>query len=595
MAGKTHFFSEVRLGEGLTLKAIRLGEATIQDRHLLKDFLEFVHIKKGLLEPYTADYPLIDGRELLPSFEINFAEYKFLPSFSMIVFNRTLDYQNEGFQFDLLHSIAEVVATKAEAKSSRKLAITRERLARENLEKIYPHLTLELRSRFKQRFLYRDLTELANYEEMLGYLFHMDRAHVIAQDDVGEFRLLGSYASFPSELDYELKTFGKRIGKFTSKENARYEANRYFVYHFLMELYGFPIASERRTSSALFARKLSRLKEQYLIKVLGCSDRVITSLCGFEQKSFPLVEKVALVPVPRGMEEEHKQLKSRGFYVDEDRRVVILKVTYMQHKYNKNNVQEDRALSVVKQEVIHPITGAKEDSYNILKDTRSFLLTLNDIIRGEFKGSISYKGWGQISSTKTHDERLKFLYAWLSKNQRRITGYSKEFFEDIRKVLNGYLLNPDYRLYFKKYPELHREVLGKISYLKQAHQVQQLEKIVQRRPPYNRRLTLVNLLALVLEYLEENLDEIPHYYDDLYNKFCTIIDQLYTNPYIKSLDTLETAPEQPYQRKLWKMLARLKNLKHDLDNDHQRIKQAGEEGSFIHFLFHEAFSAHTSS
>ncbi|MBW1918246.1 MAG: hypothetical protein JRI57_09560 [Deltaproteobacteria bacterium] len=594
MAGKTDFFSEVRIGGEITLKAIRLGEKKLQDRNQLKDFLELVHIKKGLLEPYNADYPLIDGRELLPSFEINFAEYKFLPSFSMVVFNRTLDYQNEVFQFDRLHSVSEISPPESESKSSRKRAAALERLARENVEKIFPHLPPELRTRFKQRYLNRDLTDLANYEQLLEFIFHMDRAHVIARDTQGEFRLLGSYASFPSDLDNELKTLGRRLGKFRSKDNARYEANRYFVYHFLMELYGFPIASERRTSSALFARKLSRLKEQYLIKVLGCSDRVITSLCGFEQKRFPLVEKVALVSVPRSMQEEHNELKSRGFYVDEARRVVILKVTYAQHKYNKNNVQEDRALSVLKQEVMHPFTGAKETGFNILKDSRSFLIDLNDIVRGEYKGSISYKHWGQINSTKTHDDRLKFLYAWLSKNQRRITSYSQEFFDDIRKVLNSYILNPDYRYYFKKYPELHREVIGKITYLKQAHQIHQLEKMVQRRPPYNKRLTLVKLLSLILEYVEENLDEIPHYYDDLFAKFDNIFDQLFTHPYIKSLDDLEAAPDQPYQRKLYKMLIRLKKLKEDLDNDHLRVKQAGETGSFAHFLLHESLGAHPS-
>ncbi|MFP3868175.1 MAG: hypothetical protein ACLFUU_08430 [Desulfobacteraceae bacterium] len=594
MRGKTKYFSEARLGGEITLKAIRLGEKKIQDRNLLKEFLELVHIKKGLLEPYNADYPLIDGRELLPSFEINFAEYKFLPSFSMVVFNRELDYQNEVFQFDRLHSITEMFPSEAEPMASRKHASTRERLNRENLEKIFPHLPPELRTRFKQRYSNRDLTDLAHYEQLLDFVFHMDRAHVIARDPQGEFRFLGSYASFPSELDNELKTFGRRLGKFKAKDNARYEANRYFVYHFLMELYGFPIASERRTSSALFARKLSRLKEQYLIKVLGSSDRVITSLCGFEQKRFPLVEKMALVPVPRGMKEEHKQLKEQGFYVDEARRVVILKVSYVQHKYNKNNVQADRALSVVKQEVIHPLTGKMEAGFNILKDSRSFLIDLNDIVRGEYKGSISYKRWGQINSTKTHDDRLKFLYAWLSKNQRRITGYSKDFFEDIRKVLNSYILNPDYHLYFKKYPQLHREVLGKISYLKQAHQVQHLEKLVQRRPPYNRRLTLVKLLALVLEYIEENLDEIPHYYDDLYDKFDNIFDQLLAHPYIKRLNNLKRAPDQPYQRKLWKMLNRLKKLKEDLDHDYHRVKQAGETGTFTHFLFHESLDAHSS-
>ena len=115
----------------------------------------------------------------------------------------------------------------------------------------------------------------------------MDRAHVMARDEAGDFRLLGVYASFPSDLDTELKGLGRKLGKFKKLDSATYEREREFVYQFLMELYGFPIASERRTSGALFARRLSHLKEQYLIKVLGASDRTITSLWGFELSGTP--------------------------------------------------------------------------------------------------------------------------------------------------------------------------------------------------------------------------------------------------------------------------------------------------------------------
>ena len=106
------YFSEVRLANHLSLEEVRNDTQKIQDRHILKEFLEYIHIKKGLLEAYSADYPLIDARELLPSFEVNFAEYKFLPCFSMVVFNRPLEYQQEVFQFDLLHKLTEAVPDK---------------------------------------------------------------------------------------------------------------------------------------------------------------------------------------------------------------------------------------------------------------------------------------------------------------------------------------------------------------------------------------------------------------------------------------------------------------------------------------------------
>ena len=130
----------------------------------------------------------------------------------------------------------------------------------------------------------------------------------------GDFRLLGVYGSFPSDLDTELKTLGRRLGKFKELDSASYEREREFVYQFLMELYGFPIASERRTSAALFARRLSRLKEQYLIKVLGASDRTITSLCGLEQKQYPLVEKIALISLPPGLAEANPHLDDQAAF-----------------------------------------------------------------------------------------------------------------------------------------------------------------------------------------------------------------------------------------------------------------------------------------
>ena len=218
-----------------------------------------------------------------------------------------------------------------------------------------------------------------------------------------------------------------------------------------MELYGFPIASERRTSAALFARRLSRLKEQYLIKVLGASDRTITSLSGFEQKQYPLVEKTALISLPPGLAEANPHLGDQGFYVDPRRRVVIFKVTYQQHKYNRFNVLEDRALSVVKQEIIHPIHGGRESGINILKDSRRSLKELTDIVRGEHGGSISYGRSELITGTKTHEERLKFLSAWLAKNMRRLGRYSQESFEAAKKVLNSYLLNREHREAFGKH------------------------------------------------------------------------------------------------------------------------------------------------
>jgi hypothetical protein len=560
MADTREFFGDVQL-DGQSLAAYQEGSAAIRDRNLLKGLLEYTHIRQGLLAPYNAAYPLIEPRELLPSFEKNFSEYKQLPSFSMVAFNRPLSYQEEIYQFDLLHPPEE----------------SKRRAVRENLDKITPHLDRDLRPLFKQQLGSRDITEVANYEELLPFLFHMDRAHVIARDQAGDFRLLGVYGSFPSDLDTELKTLGRKLGKFKKLDNATYEREREFVYQFLMELYGFPIASERRTSAALFARRLSRLKEQYLIKVLGASDRTITSLSGFEQKRYPLVEKVALISLSPGLAEVHPHLKDGGFYVDPRRRVVILKVTYQQHKYDRYNVLEDRALSILRQEIIHPYHGGREVNLNILKDTKRTLKELTDIVRGEHIGSITYRRSDLITSTKTHEERLKFLSAWLSKNQRRLGAYGQETFEAANKLLHSYLSKRDNREAFSKHRELHREVVQRLAYLSQVQQLQPLEKLAQpgrhqKGMGPNRRLTQA------LAFLEENQYELPYFYPDLFDKACHLFSQITSYPYFKKLLAEEGPPASSFRRRVWQMLTRGQELIANMKKQHCWIKAEIKRG-----------------
>lgn len=554
------FFAEVRLN-GCSLADVKLGQATFRERYLLKEFLEYVHIKKGLLEAYDATYPLVEPRELLPSFEKNFAEYKHLPSFSLVAFNRPLSYQEEIFQFDLLHPWGD----------------GKRRNARESLEKILPHLDRDRRTAFKSRFASRDLTDLSHYEELVEFLFHMDRGQVIArQAPQGDFRLLGVYASFPSELDTELKSFGSRLGKFKDQDGASYEREREFVYQFLMELYGFPIAAERRTSAALFARKLSRLKEQYLIKVLGASDRTITSLSGFEQRQYPLVEKTALISLPRSMVEANPHLREQGFYLDRRRRVVIFKVTYQQHKYNRFNVLEDRAMSVVKQELIHPVHGGRDASPNILKDTRRSLKELTDIIRGEHSGSISYKRSELINTTKTHEERLKFLSAWLRKNMRRLGRYSHETFAAAKKLLNSYLLNREFREAFVKHPDLHHEVLQLLTYLTQAQRLQVLEKLAQVDEKH--RGSPTRRLSQAVAFLEENQGDLAYFYPDLFAKCLSLWEELLNQPYFKKLAGSQP-PENPSRRRVWETLIRGHRLIEELRERYNRVGDEVQRGT----------------
>ena len=138
-----------------------------------------------------------------------------------------------------------------------------------------------------------------------------------------------------------------------------------------------------------------------------------------------------------------------------------------------------------------------------MKDTKRTLKELTDIVRGEHTGSITYRRSDLITSTKTHEDRLKFLSAWLAKNQRRLGTYGQETFEATKKLLNSYLSQRDYREVFAKHRELHHEVVHRLAYLNQVLQLQPLEKLAQpgKRQP---GLGPSRRLALAVAFLEEN-------------------------------------------------------------------------------------------
>lgn len=85
----------------------------ITDLEALKHFLDAVHVKFCLLKPWceTENYPLVDSRDLLPSFEAELWEYKGLPGFSMVAFARPLESFSEIFQYDILHPVLSAVNT----------------------------------------------------------------------------------------------------------------------------------------------------------------------------------------------------------------------------------------------------------------------------------------------------------------------------------------------------------------------------------------------------------------------------------------------------------------------------------------------------
>jgi hypothetical protein len=497
----------------------------------LKRFLDLVHIKFCLLRPFfdQKNYPLLQPQDMLPSFEASLYEYVNLPGFSLVAFERPLNYFQEIFQFDILHSVQDTLnyingpATPFEPV-----------IIQQNHQTFLSRLPKALQERFHSSFHQKRtrITNLQHYPQLLRFLLYMDRGHVLAKNSDGDFYFSGIYGSFPSDLDSELKRFGLRIGKFKPSDNNLYELNRNFVYQFLMELYGFPIASERRTSAALFARRLFKMGEDFLIRVLGQSDRTLTTLySASEHKKYPKVEKIALVSVNKLHRDQLRKLDQQGYLIKDGQPAVILKVHYRQHKYDPNNVRTDRALSVADQEIIHPMTGATKSSINILKDTTVMTVTLNDIVKGEYYGRIKYKRNEIVENTETHSKRLKFLYAWLRKHQRRIIGYSDEFFFNISKVLDNYLLNPENYDVFEGMSDIYHEVWQQYSYIQQARKIKELEDLRQKKHKGS-KVNYLEMLQQASGIMQELKFDIVKFFDSLVLHALNSCDDILSDPYL---------------------------------------------------------------
>ena len=364
----------------------------------------------------------------------------------------------------------------------------------------------------------------------MPYLLNMDRAQVLAWDADKFFHLAGVFASFPSDIDSELKRFGIRIGKFVYGDSDMYERNRMFVYQYLMELYGFPIVSERRTSSALFARKLHKMGERFLLRVMGQTDRTLTTyISNGENRRYPMLEKIALVAVDEDQEEALDIIDKDGFFLDKAKRVVIIRITYRQHRFDSSNVRQDRALSVAGQEVLHPLTGEPLRGLNIIKDASNMFLRLNDIVRGEFTGRIVYKRTEVVENTDTDEKRLKFLYTWLSKHQRRMISYSDA---NVSKVLSGYLFAPENSEVFDNMRDLYQEVCTRFSYIQQARRVRILEDICQRTFK-GARITYRQMMREAVDLLNELKFEIVNFFPALVDDIIGCVEKILRDRYLQ--------------------------------------------------------------
>ena len=235
------------------------------------------------------------------------------------------------------------------------------------------------------------------------------------------------------------------------------------------------------------------------------------------------------------LEPEQKELfricDEGGFFVDRDRRVVIVRLLYKQHRFNADNVRQDRALSVESQEIIHPLSGAILSGINLVKDTSTMILRLNDIVRGEYVGRVIYKRTELVENTDTEEKRLKFLFAWLSKNQRRIIGYSDEFYASTIKVLDAYLRDEANQDSFEMMHELHHEVLAKYAYIRQARTVRYLEDIISRNYR-GERLSYGRMLSEAVDLLRDLKFELANYFDPLVQSVLHNIERILDDRYL---------------------------------------------------------------
>lgn len=552
-------FGQARV-RGVPLSDYLQGVRRVADMETLKEILDYVHMSRGLLRFYGPEYPLIEPRELLPSFEENLFEYHHLPGFSLLALDRQLNYQMERFQFDLLRPGAPEDPPHG---------------MDPNVETVKARLPKELHLDFDVRLGGQDLTSISNYPALLDYIFHMDRGHVLARDEEGWFRTLGLFASFPSNLDHEIKAFGRRIGKFKPHDNGSYQRNRIMVYQFLMELYGFPISSERRTSAALFARELTRRKERFLIKVEGQSDRMITSLYHPDPKApYPTVEKVALISLPGATPSTARSMERDGYFVDAKRRVVLLKAVYQQHRYNKLNVMEERAMSLEHREIIHPRTGERLPWLRVLQTREDRLLMLNDIVRGEHPGQIVFQRREVITGTASHENRLKFLVAWLAKHQRRFITVSPAFLEKMETILDSYLLNPEMKETFTTHRLLHKNIIGQMAYIRQANIVQRLEGMVLSQP----KVQYPELLDGMIDFLTENEALVPTFYEPVFEKLLFLCDKILKDPYLLRRYIENDHAHTAYAQNLKEKIKKLTELKAHLEKEHAMVHKNVREG-----------------
>ena len=108
--------------------------------------------------------------------------------------------------------------------------------------------------------------------------------------------------------------------------------------------------------------------------------------------------------------------------------------------------------------------------------------------------------------------------------------------------------------------------------------VRPLEKLAQpgkRQPGLGPR----RRLALAVAFLEENQDQLPYFYPDLFQKCCHLVGQILQYPYFKKLLGKESPPASSFRRRVWQRLERGEELLADMKKQHCWIKGQVHKGT----------------
>jgi hypothetical protein len=114
----------------------------------------------------------------------------------------------------------------------------------------------------------------------------------------------------------------------------------------------------------------------------------------------------------------------------------------------------------------------------------------------------------------------------------RIVDYSDEYYSQLVKVLDGYLLAPDNYDIFSEHYELHQEVWSRFSHIQQARKVRILEELRARRYR-GEPVSYKEMLEIMTDILGDLKFEIVNYFDKLVAKVLIIGEDVVADPYLR--------------------------------------------------------------